>query len=504
MPIVYNKPNKHYKIQDVFPYLTVGMRIICDGDDWQASTTNYIGEITKKGEDFIEVRREDGREGGGDNNTWNVVNDPDSTARVIIYDATRYETVRYEDIHFMDVISVEMASGDQHLAIVLQKIGHGKLLVRQLVGGNESQTIEVGTEAKLYFKLRYLVCDMSGCVENASVAVGNSVYCSTHVAERGGVQACQLCGINVFISDLYALQSDGDVISTCSTCYREHEEESRIIHDHSYKPRAKFITVNPTDTSLASKLFEGVENEVECPHLSTAASNSLSLSRVNRLSEKEKLVAQIIKKFNKNKWFYVKRDGSLINGFELVTHPATLDAHRTQIPWKELCQFYAENGIVSDTTDTCGLHIHASKNILNKEHQIRLGLFASMQKRKLEVIARRSQCHWAQFKRPDTPLERMNVNESGSKYEALNWDPPATVEFRLFKGTIEHTNMIVALEFVHAAILFTETATIELLKARRKCWLAFVKFCVEKRYVTLVDYLIKHTTTGMNGPLEEE
>ena len=33
---------------------------------------------------------------------------------------------------------------------------------------------------------------------------------------------------------------------------------------------------------------------------------------------------------------YCKHDGSLDDGFEMVTHPMTLDYHRKEMPWKKI------------------------------------------------------------------------------------------------------------------------------------------------------------------------
>ena len=34
---------------------------------------------------------------------------------------------------------------------------------------------------------------------------------------------------------------------------------------------------------------------------------------------------------------YIKRDGSLDEGMELVTHPMSLDYHCNEMPWEDIC-----------------------------------------------------------------------------------------------------------------------------------------------------------------------
>lgn len=50
---------------------------------------------------------------------------------------------------------------------------------------------------------------------------------------------------------------------------------------------------------------------------------------------------------------YIKHDGSLNEGFEIVTHPMTLRYHRENMPWKEVCHQVVEQGYRSHMTDTC-------------------------------------------------------------------------------------------------------------------------------------------------------
>ena len=42
---------------------------------------------------------------------------------------------------------------------------------------------------------------------------------------------------------------------------------------------------------------------------------------------------------------YIKQDGSLEDGFELVTHPMTLDYHQHRMPWKEIMKEALTSGI---------------------------------------------------------------------------------------------------------------------------------------------------------------
>lgn len=65
---------------------------------------------------------------------------------------------------------------------------------------------------------------------------------------------------------------------------------------------------------------------------------------------------------------YCKHDGSLNDGFELVTHPMSLSYHRTEMPWEALLREAVRMGYLSHQSGTCGLHIHVSREAFGDTH----------------------------------------------------------------------------------------------------------------------------------------
>ena len=77
---------------------------------------------------------------------------------------------------------------------------------------------------------------------------------------------------------------------------------------------------------------------------------------------------QALRAFNQeNVYGYVKSDGSLNDGFELVTHPCTLETHLQQVPWRETLEALRGMGYRSHAPGTCGLHVHVSRKALGKD-----------------------------------------------------------------------------------------------------------------------------------------
>ena len=59
---------------------------------------------------------------------------------------------------------------------------------------------------------------------------------------------------------------------------------------------------------------------------------------------------------------YIKHDGSLDEGFELVTHPMSLSYHCKEMPWQAMLDTLVDMGYRSHQTGTCGLHCHVNRD----------------------------------------------------------------------------------------------------------------------------------------------
>lgn len=61
-----------------------------------------------------------------------------------------------------------------------------------------------------------------------------------------------------------------------------------------------------------------------------------------------------------------EHDGSLNNGFEIITKPCEADTLLNGIPWKAMCNKLVEMDYSSHNVGTCGLHIHISRASLHR------------------------------------------------------------------------------------------------------------------------------------------
>ena len=228
-----------------------------------------------------------------------------------------------------------------------------------------------------------------------------------------------------------------------------------MIYNYGYKPDPEFRYAgreNPEKTRTY-----GLELEV---------STKRGVSHIDRHDLSDRLDA-ITEGF-----VYCKSDVSVDRGLEMVTHPASLRAHMSNVSWKHFCKTCIKAGFRShDADESAGLHIHVGRAQLGRTDEERDEVA-----RKLTVLFRR---YWPQLvkfsrrvesrldqwaPRPDIryetrwsgaeiaqqmadfPTYRANHN---ARYTAVNLTNTATIEFRIFRGTLRRDTIIAALQFVN-------------------------------------------------------
>jgi hypothetical protein len=174
------------------------------------------------------------------------------------------------------------------------------------------------------------------------------------------------------------------------------------------------------------------------------------------------------------KRMFFERDGSLGSaGFEMITQPMSLPAQRKT--WEFLKDKSSIHLLRSHKTTNCGLHVHVSRTGLTKLQIAKLVTFINdpLHEDFIRAIARRYQNGFCNIK----PKKIGTAAQSNDRYEAVNLTPRATIEFRLFKGTLKYESLIAAIEFTHALIEFckpTQTSITDLTTD------AFMRFMEEK------------------------
>lgn len=159
---------------------------------------------------------------------------------------------------------------------------------------------------------------------------------------------------------------------------------------------------------------------------------------------------------------YVVHDGSLRDGFEIVTHPATLNYHK-QMNYKEVFKELVNKGYKAHDTVTCGLHIHFNRDYLSSNKTIqdlcitKILFLLERYCDNIEKLARRQSNKYSnnikRNKEDDSLLDLLyKAKGSGmfnsAKYNAVNLMHEKAVELRMFKGTLKYETYMATLEFV--------------------------------------------------------
>lgn len=299
--------------------------------------------------------------------------------------------------------------------------------------------------------------------------------------------SCDRCGRVISLDDAYYEETDED--EDYPLCYDCHTRSASgtVIHDYYYKPEPIFYGEGPRYYGVELELDEGGE-------ISSNAASILETAQQNGADT-----------------LYCKHDGSLNDGFELVTHPMTLEYHQQKMPWRAILQKCVEQGYLSHQARTCGLHIHVSRRAFGttEEQQdtciARILYFFEKHWEELLKFSRRTQRQlerWAArygFKeQPMEILDHAKKGYHGGRYTCVNLQNRDTIEFRMFRGTLKYNTLIATLQLVDRICNVALFLSDEQLK--EMSWTTFVSGCEQSE---LVQYL-KERRLYVNEPVEGE
>jgi len=279
-----------------------------------------------------------------------------------------------------------------------------------------------------------------------------------------GMYYCENCFDDTFFvcpdcSDLFPV-ADGVTIREedyCSDCADDHEGNS--IHSYGYKPTANFHGIKGP--------YFGIELEV-----SDYQENIRSTE-----SQAEYLLEKI------ESFAYLKYDCSISNcghdGFEIVTHPINWDWIHDHPKALDPIFNLKKIGFESFDTGSCGMHIHVCKKHLTSLQMYKLMMFFDFNTDFIFNISQRNRSQldrWAPIK-TGYRKTRLAKDRGGGDRGALNLrgSDAKTIEFRLFRGTLDRGLFFKNLEFVTAILEFTSAAKYSLKEMKSNLFQDYVK-----------------------------
>ncbi|SHM12701.1 amidoligase family protein [Ruminococcus flavefaciens] len=275
-------------------------------------------------------------------------------------------------------------------------------------------------------------CDRCGAIIWTSESYGDDYTTLCSHCYHNHYTRCSCCDALLHEDDAYHL----DGYDYCSECYHDEVDKCRSIHDYGYKPEPIFYG--------DSQRYFGVELEID-----GAGKDSENADEILAVANKDE------------EHIYIKGDGSLDDGMEIVTHPMSLDYHK-QFQWEDIMKKAIYLGYRSHQTSTCGLHIHVNRNCLGEDRDTqeevisRILYFVEHHWNELLKFSRRTEYsmnRWAaRYGFEKTGREILDKAKKGNlgRYAAVNLMNYSTIEFRLFRGTLKYNTFIAALELVDA------------------------------------------------------
>ena len=325
-----------------------------------------------------------------------------------------------------------------------------------------------------------VVCDHCGRRIHPRDNVGEDGFTLCSDCYDNHYVACYRCDRLLRRDDAYYDEEEDGYY--CNDCFHRING-TRSIHDYCYKPEPIFY---------GNGRYIGVELEIDYG---------------GKYNENAEAILDVANE--NNNYIYIKSDGSLEDGMEMVSHPMTLEYHMTSMPWKKVMDKALKLGYFSHKTSTCGLHCHVDRYSLGdtrEEQEITISKVLFIVEKFWDEFlrfSRRTQFQmdrWAARygikERPNHMLD--NAKKSGlGRYACVNLSNTDTIEFRMWRGTLKYNTFIATLQMVDeickAAFLPEE-------KLENMSWFNFIERIEHKELITY----LKERQLYTNEPVESE
>lgn len=267
-------------------------------------------------------------------------------------------------------------------------------------------------------------CDLNSYIDDI---LDNIVYL------RDDTYVCEYCGRILSIDCAY--EHDDNIY--CHCCYDEIELDNPIQAYHEGKGSLKFKDLE----EQAPEYYRGLEVELE--------------TNINDN------VLEVLRNADSS-LFRFEEDGSLENGFEIITAPMS-QFYWNEVGFSKLEELITNLKNVSNPrawdTGRCGLHIHFNRVEISRDAQKFLKRFMVENHKFITKISGRDIFEYC--RKPvydDYEIDYSGDLYNYSRYLTLNFTPN-TLEFRFWRGTLKTENIKYSVQFTEYLIRFAEFAT---------------------------------------------
>lgn len=300
-------------------------------------------------------------------------------------------------------------------------------------------------------------------------------------ADSGPFVSCNNCG-NIFEKDNNSCVNRTEFHAVmCNSCY-DAALSKGVIKAHNYTDYPKPIFSEPYSPKLTkeaeakwAEVMGKLDHPMKTHSLKSCRKQAVFLYGIECETEfrpphvsgkRAKMALQALKSLGAD-FCIIKHDGSLSGtrepeagekirrggdfGFEIVSAPCDIATHRERWPRLETMPDYKE--LRAWDVGTCGLHIHVSRAPMTPLQICRISYMINHPKLKgfIQVVAGRCAARYNKFI-PKKMTEGLQPDKD--KYTAINVKHSGTIEFRIFRGTVNARHIIRNLEFVEAVVRY--------------------------------------------------
>jgi len=314
------------------------------------------------------------------------------------------------------------------------------------------------------YNRNYFMCEDCNEIYHCDymTTVYDSRYCEECFCEN--FTYCEQCG--EAINNDYIMYCEYDDCYYCENCYPENQGsigryDRTLAHIFASMRGDTPVYRHCNSDKL---LFLGVELEVECRNNDRGETAENSIGIVHDSTE-------------------FKDDGSLNNGFEIVTQPFTLEYHKKEYQWEALLKQLVNDGCLSHNVSTCGLHIHVNNSFLGKSQtgicisQLKILKIFERFWTELYNFSRRDNIGYCQKNNNVKTINGLNYEKQAGRYYAVNISGYETTEFRLWKGTLKYNTLIATFQLTDSIVRYCVSHSVS--ECSRVSWNDLKDYCIK-------------------------
>lgn len=278
--------------------------------------------------------------------------------------------------------------------------------------------------------------------------------CAPHFAR------CDQCGN--LVDDIRAIGNNMDLCGKCADAYIT--THTRCARCGTYTPNDRAVNglcldcyIKGISSQKPQKQIGGYHHTDGTLFLSRCDPGDCTGVELEVTGGKES--AQLMQILYEYKEIELKRDASVPGGFEIASYPMSLTYHKTLMSWQNVFSALKNDGYVSHDNPKCGYHIHISRLAFgdtprkqSKDISKFLYLFEHFRGH-IETFSRRTDFGYCKFYGINYDnvsitrgYQKAVIHNKRDRNMCVNFRNSETIEVRVFRGTLNYTTFIAALE----------------------------------------------------------